>query len=161
MRIVPPSPLDKLLETRLSRLPALISSGIGTQPEDEYPHWSKLRRQTPPKGFSNEDWWLAVKLARAPVRQRLPLADKEENRFSYSDSRYLNRMLSRVDRDAGGRIELPSAGIVNVHSRDRYLVRSLTEEAIRSSQLEGAATTHRVAKEMLRSGRRPRDRGEE
>jgi Fic family protein len=34
------------------------------------------------------------------------------------------------------------------------------EEAIRSSQLEGATTSRRVAKEMLRTGRKPRDRGE-
>jgi len=31
------------------------------------------------------------------------------------------------------------------------------EEAIASSQIEGAATTRKVAKEMLRTGRRPRD----
>jgi Fic family protein len=34
------------------------------------------------------------------------------------------------------------------------------EEAIRSSQLEGATTTRHVAKEMLRSGREPSDRSE-
>ena len=34
------------------------------------------------------------------------------------------------------------------------------EEAITSSQLEGAATTRAVAKEMLRSGRKPRDTSE-
>jgi Fic family protein len=44
--------------------------------------------------------------------------------------------------------------------RKRYLVSSLIEEAITSSQLEGATATRKVAKEMLRSGRRPRDRSE-
>lgn len=34
------------------------------------------------------------------------------------------------------------------------------EEAIRSSQLEGAVTSRRVAKELLRSGRPPKDRSE-
>ena len=34
------------------------------------------------------------------------------------------------------------------------------EEAIRSSQLEGATTSRRVAKELLRSGRAPKDRSE-
>jgi Fic family protein len=34
------------------------------------------------------------------------------------------------------------------------------EEAITSSQLEGAATTREVAKEMIRTGRQPRDTGE-
>jgi Fic family protein len=45
-------------------------------------------------------------------------------------------------------------------TRDSYLVRSLMEEAMTSSQLEGAATTTQVAKDMLRSGRQPRDYGE-
>jgi Fic family protein len=42
----------------------------------------------------------------------------------------------------------------------RFLVNSLMEEAIRSSQLEGATTSRVVAKEMLRSGREPTDRSE-
>ena len=39
-------------------------------------------------------------------------------------------------------------------------MRSQIEEAMTSSQLEGAGTTRAVAKEMLRSGRAPRDHGE-
>ena len=46
---------------------------------------------------------------------------------------------------------------LNSSTRDQYLIRSLTEEAITSSQLEGAVTTRQVAKQMLRSGREPRD----
>lgn len=42
----------------------------------------------------------------------------------------------------------------------RFLVNSLIEEAIRSSQLEGATTSRLVAKELLRSGREPKDRSE-
>ena len=42
----------------------------------------------------------------------------------------------------------------------RFLVNSLMEEAIRSSQLEGATTSRRAAKEMLRTGRQPSDRSE-
>jgi len=46
-------------------------------------------------------------------------------------------------------------------ARQRYLVNSLMEEAIRSSQLEGATTSRREAKELLRTGRRPKDRSEQ
>jgi Fic family protein len=51
--------------------------------------------------------------------------------------------------------------ITNPQTRDRYLVRSLIEEAITSSQLEGAVTTREVAKEMIRTGRTPRDTSEQ
>lgn len=45
--------------------------------------------------------------------------------------------------------------------RDRVLIDSLMEEAIATSQIEGAVTTRRVAKELLRSGRKPKDRSEQ
>lgn len=156
---VTPPPMPALLRTRAERIGDLISSGIGRLPENRYLHWSKLKYVQPPEGFSSEDWWLAVKMARFSVRHALPLADKQGRPFAFSDSGYLYRMLHQVDRGAGGRIELP-ADVVNAGSRNRYLVNSLIEEAITSSQLEGAATTRLVAKDMLRSGRPPRDRSE-
>ena len=61
--------------------------------------------------------------------------------------------LQRRGRDGGG-------GDLRKGGRHTFLVNSLTEEAIRSSQLEGATTSRRVAKELLRSGREPKDRSE-
>lgn len=161
MKIPPPAPtLQDLFDgDRVARLPALLASNIGKLPENKYLHWSKLKYLNPPEGFSSEEWWIATKMARRSVRHALPLDDKMGRPFAFSDSGYLYRMLHEVDRDASGRIELP-ADVVTADSRNRYLVSSLIEEAITSSQLEGAATTRRVAKEMLRSGRKPRDRSE-
>ena len=48
-----------------------------------------------------------------------------------------------------------SEQVTNPESRDRYIVNSLIEEAIKSSQLEGSATTKKIASNMLRSGRKP------
>jgi Fic family protein len=45
--------------------------------------------------------------------------------------------------------------------KERILIDSHMEEAIATSQIEGAVTTRQRAKEMLRSGRRPRDRSEQ
>jgi Fic family protein len=45
-------------------------------------------------------------------------------------------------------------------TQQQLLTSSLMEEAIASSQLEGAATSRMVAKEMLRSRREPRDKSE-
>ena len=161
MKLPPRAPtLQDLLDAgRFERIPQLLSSNIGQLPENKYIHWSKLEYLDPPEGFSSEEWWVAIKLARVSVRHFLPIDDKAGRPFSFSDSGYLYRMLHEVDRDASGRIERP-ADVVTADSRNRYLVNSLVEEAITSSQLEGAATTRRVANEMLRSGRPPRDRGE-
>jgi Fic family protein len=51
--------------------------------------------------------------------------------------------------------------VTNPNSRDRYIISSLIEESVTSSQLEGASTTTDVAKDMIRSGRRPIDRSEQ
>jgi len=50
--------------------------------------------------------------------------------------------------------------LIPATSKKQYLLRSIVEEAIRSSQMEGASTTRRVAKEMLQQGVKPRNRSE-
>ena len=45
-------------------------------------------------------------------------------------------------------------------TRDRYDIASLMEEAITSSQLEGASTPRRVARQLILNGRQPRGRSE-
>ncbi len=62
--------------------------------------------------------------------------------------------------NAAGTIQANDA-ITNPNTRTTYLVRSLIEEAINSSQLEGASTTRHVAKEMIRQGRNPGTKSEQ
>ena len=51
--------------------------------------------------------------------------------------------------------------VANQGMQNTYLIKSLVEEAINSSQLEGASTTRHVAKEMIRQGRDPKDKSEQ
>jgi Fic family protein len=76
--------------------------------------------------------------------------------FRFSNIDTIQETVHRIDQQASGQI-LTDDVVTNLRSSDRYLVSSLVEEAIASSQLEGASTTRRVAKEMLASGRKPRD----
>jgi Fic family protein len=69
------------------------------------------------------------------------------------------RLAFSIERDASGNLELPE-DILNRTTRDKYVVSSLIEEAIMSSQLEGASTTHVVATQMLETGRAPRTHDE-
>ncbi|MCY4543641.1 MAG: Fic family protein, partial [Gemmatimonadetes bacterium] len=90
----------------------------------------------------------------------LPLMlDKKLGAFSYNLTKPIPERLHEIDLRAGGRIEMPSQ-VTNPETRDRYYIESQIEEAITSSQLEGASTTRRVAKQLIRSGRRPRGRSE-
>jgi Fic family protein len=141
------------------RFGEILARRLGAEVETEYLHWDELRHKTPPEGLNHEQWWLRVKVARHALSRSVPLQDKHGKPFTVSLSDSLQRRLFIIARDAAGTLK----GIERAEddsSKDRYLVRSLIEEAMTSSQLEGAATTSQVAKHMLLSGRRPRDYGE-
>jgi Fic family protein len=126
----------------------------------KYIHWDKLRFLNPPDGWSIPEWWLAIKLRRKQQYRQLPLKDKNGQSFHYLLAGPILELLHEIDLGAGGTIQLPEP-LTNPDTRDRYYVHSLIEEAITSSQLEGAATTRKVAKEMIRCGRSPRDKSEQ
>jgi Fic family protein len=128
--------------------------------DGKYLHWDKLRYHEPPSGLSHEEWWAALKMARNASAKLLPLGDTNGRPFQYCLPDPAQEHLHRIAQDAGGHIEVPDGAITNPETRDRYIVRSLMEEAITSSQIEGASTTRVVAKEMIRSARKPRDRSE-
>jgi Fic family protein len=127
--------------------------------DEEYLPWDKLRFKTPPEGMTRDEWWVAIKLARSSSGRRLPLFATDGSPFSYTLPDEILRMTEEISRRASGYIALPEP-VTNPATRDRYVVNSLIEEAIKSSQLEGASTSRKVAKEMIRSGRRPKDRSE-
>ena len=156
----PPPFQGVLASSSADRIGTLLRSDIGNLPNGKYLHWDQVRVRPPPSGYSSREWWAAIKFKRISSRHALPFEDKSGVPFSFNDSGDLYRLLHEVDREASGRIEVPRADVVNPDQRERFVMNSLIEEAITSSQLEGAATTRHVAKEMLRSGRQPTDNSE-
>jgi len=138
----------------------LAARGRVIAPRHRYLHWDKLRRLKAPSGFTHQEWWLVLKLSRASLLRDLPLRDAEGRPFRVAAVDHVQEMLHQIDQRAAGRIAMPDV-LMNPETRDRYIVSSLIEEAITSSQLEGASTTRKVAAEMLRTGRPPADRGEQ
>ncbi len=128
---------------------------IDVAPWGHYYHWDQIRHRPPPAGLSSEEWWLGIKMARQQGRRTLPLTDAAGRPFSYVLTDEALSLLQRIDQQAASRIGLPE-DVVNPRDRTRYVVASLMEEAIASSLLEGAATTRRDAKDLLRSDRSPR-----
>lgn len=127
--------------------------------EEPYWHWDEMRRRKPPDGLTREEWWLQQKFVRAGSRRTLPFTDVQGVNFGFNIPPEAERLLHEIDQLAAGRVMAPDE-IVSDHTRDQYLVSSLMEEAISSSLLEGAATTRRDAKQLLRSGREPRTKAE-
>ena len=125
-----------------------------------YLHWDKLRHLLPPEGIDHDEWWFGIKSARRNLYQQLPLLDKNAGLFQFATPDKILRELHWLDRYAAGTIQSSDA-ITNTQTRNTYLIRSLIEEAINSSQLEGASTTRDVAKEMIRQDRTPTDISEQ
>lgn len=125
----------------------------------KYLHWDKLRHLKPPEDLNHEEWWAGIKIARSADRKALPIVGTDGEPFSYIVVDPVLEAIEQISRNAGRAIQMPDPLVDRDHA-ERYIVRSLIEEAITSSQIEGAATTRRVAKQMIRSGRPPRDKSE-
>lgn len=153
LHVTPPPPWQTILAAAKepARLFGVKAAG--------YPHWDKLRHLDPPEGLTNEEWWAGIKLGRLVARP-VPLVGTDGRHFSYNVPDEAQRRLHVIDKRAAGEIRMPEVVTTDAQAQQKYIVNSLMEEAIRSSQLEGASTSRRVAKDMLRSGREPVDRSE-
>lgn len=125
-----------------------------------YLHWDKLRHLEPPDGITSEEWWYTIKLSRLSSNKLLPLKDINGNPPGVGTPDIVWRELHWLDRYTAGNIQSNDA-ITNTQTRNTYLIRSLVEEAINSSQIEGASTTRHEAKEMIRQDRSPKDKSEQ
>ena len=140
-------------------IPQLISASSTPTHNGKYIHWDELRRLKLPHELSHELLWASLKLHRIGMMKEVPLQDSHGKPFRFALPDPAPGILRFVDMEAGGSIR--SNGVMpDRYKRDQYVVQSLIEEATTSSQIEGASTTRRVAKEMIQSGRPPRDRGE-
>ena len=151
----PPSIDELMMAVTPEMLPRFALLNLGPLANGQYLHWDELRHRSPPEGLDHKAWWLALRMARSSNAQELPFQDKHGKPFSYSLPEPLLKSLHEIDRGAG----LIPSGSDNAALRaeqGRYLMGSLIEEAITSSQLEGASTERRVAETMLREGRKPR-----
>ncbi len=158
----PPSE-EKLIEEAVKspeKLMRLLSENQSATVNGKYLHWDKLRYYNPPEKLSHDEWWLAIKIRRRNAYKSIPLNDTDGSPFNFLEIDPMGKYFHEIDLKCAGTIQMPEP-IVNPDTRDQYYISSLIEEAITSSQLEGAATTRRVAKDMIKSGRRPVDRSEQ
>jgi Fic family protein len=157
---LPATPPDtrSLLATLFARDdPSLWTSAL---PDGRYLHWDELRRRPPPDGTTPEEWWATMRFTRS--RQARSLAAMQRCYavpFFMVDLPSLQRSLHEFDRANVGDKILSALG--NPEARVEYQVRQLIEEAISSSEIEGARpTTRELARQMLREARKPASRDE-
>lgn len=126
---------------------------------ERYLPWERFQYQPLPPGIGYEAAWAYLKLGRIANKKAVPLTNKQGEPFSYWITDSMLKSLNVIDLWSGGTITTDHLG--GLPPKEQYIISSLMEEAIASSQLEGAATTRQVAKEMLRSGRTPANTNEQ
>ncbi len=159
----PPEILQILKDKRINEPEKLIKLLTNAKPTDykgRYLHWDKLKYLPLPENIDNHElWWTQLKFARNNNYKTLPIVGMDGKKFRYVVIDNFEKNLHFLDQYASGNIAL-SEPILNSHLKNTYLISSLYEESITSSQLEGASTTREVAKKMLREGRKPKDKSE-
>ena len=124
-----------------------------------YYYWSKVRSAYGLTFAEAQTAWAHIKFSRMAQRRTIPLRDTQGRAFAYWLPDTFLKQLHYLDQNASGEI-LSGDPDVPSGEKERFLISSIMEESIASSQLEGAAVTREKAKEMLRAARKPHGRGE-
>lgn len=124
--------------------------------QGRYRPFNELRYRWPAGLDSNLCWALVKKARTAQYSSLLPVGEPLQwGNFMLTP--LAHKAISAVDRQATTAALEFMTSQIGEHAHFSYLLNDLIEdEAISSSQLEGAATTTQVAKEMLRRKRLPR-----
>ncbi len=129
----------------------------------EYLYWDKLKRKSLPPNISPELAWATVAFMRSRIvsQRKSVVRDEKKVNFHWVTSLpWYEEFLHMVDMNLGGAL-LGLARDFDDHEKRRFITRGVMEEAIASSQLEGANTARKVAKQMLREGRKPKTKDEQ
>ena len=122
---------------------------------ETFEYWDSIKYKKCPAGCTPQQLWTFVKAARR--RSSIKVWDKYDVRLSLTNS--MQKTCHQFDMYWGG--SWGNNSIIDTNNKEQYLISSLMEEAIYSSQMEGAATTRKVAKEMLRKKMTPRDKSQQ
>lgn len=123
----------------------------------KYYYWEKWKYKANEWGIDPKHLWTAVKFKRL-ANKTIQLSELDGFKFTIGTPTMIQEHLHKFDMQGGS---FQGDGIIPAEEKERYLINSLMEEAIASSQIEGAATTRKVAKKMLESNRKPQNTSEQ
>ncbi len=120
---------------------------------ERYLHWEELIHRKLP--LDHVIVWNLMKMSRELKAKSLKFGDWI---FKYNLIDEFQEKLHILDKSAAGNLLSSLEALPD--NRRKYIISSLMEEAIASSQIEGAATTREIAKRMLQENRKPKNKDE-
>ena len=148
---------------RKARTPAANEALSRADDDKHYLSWDEFRRRPVPDGWTPEELWTVVHGRRLVMGEWMEgLNSKSGVPFSLVHSRPLRAVLHRIDTR-----ERLWEGVLRLRrqpgapdSEQTYQLMAGIEEAHSSSAIEGALTTRREARDLIRTGNTPRNRSE-
>ena len=123
---------------------------------EKYLYWNKVKYHTSVYVTDPKVLWAALKLSRTINAKKVQFG---EFKFIFNLTDTIQKGLHEFDLYING--HWGTRNLVPEDDKKRYLVSSIMEEAIASSQIEGAVTTRKQAKEMLRKNIKPKNKSEQ
>lgn len=162
-RIRVPKPFSELVkEVEYEKYVMLLGRYHETDRKGRYLHWDEFKWRVE-RGDDEIAAWVATKITRKARAKHLQLQAEKESCFFYSIPDSLYAKLYSIDKMMGRGQEIRNGNnFISSSDKQHYFVKSLMlEEAITSSQLEGASTTREVAQEMLKKSLAPKDKSQQ
>ena len=125
--------------------------------DTEYPYWEEWKYKSKSWEISPENIWSCAKTSRKGMKN-IYFSSVPGFHFYFNTPSVIQQYLHELDLNLGGNLQ--SENLIPDEEKDRYLVSSIMEEAIASSQIEGAVTTRKLAREMLEKNHHPRNKSE-
>ncbi|MGE1153208.1 Fic family protein [Pseudomonas kitaguniensis] len=155
-KIHKPTDFGVLLKQHGLKIFELANTYKAVDDKGRYLHWDEFRRHPAP-GVNKEAAWAATKMSRSYGSKTLELRSECDNPFLLYMTDFCSAVIHGIELVAS-RLGGESASSHKQRDDNKYLVDSLMmEEAISSAQLEGAATTREIAKDMLAKERAPQN----
>ena len=121
----------------------------------DFEYWDTVKYKKCPPECTPTDLWTYVKAAR--IKSAITVWEKYGVSLSLTNN--MQKKCHEIDMNWGG--SWGADATIDSKTKEQYLVSSLMEEAIYSSMMEGASTTRKVAKEMLRKKVAPKDKSQQ
>ncbi len=141
-------------DTTIPLMVKLQSAGLLASIQNDYLYWDKIKYKT--QEHKPEELWNAVKLDRYLKSNTIKFGNYS---FTYVITDYMQRALHQFDLHIGGNLS-SNIGIAET-DKTKFVISSIMEEAISSSQMEGANTTRKKAKELIQKEQKPKTRSEQ
>lgn len=125
----------------------------------EYIYWDHFKYKEIVNDLSKEQAWAILRLIRDVQSSESVIKAVNNKNFTWFTLPGLEEFFHKIDLNTGGHLFM-GAEDVDEKKKFKFIARGIQEEAIATSQLEGANTTRKLAKQFLREGRKPKTEAE-